>query len=254
MTITGDQQVTIECALGTPAGEAVTIDASGANGGFTLGGSGINTAGGIFNGGNGADSLVIAGIAGDYDMNMGKGADTLLVETGWGTQDSVAMIDVDLGANDDAADTIALWGQKGSGNHSNGGAYIRVSNFVAANDKLGTFDITVNGDSTLGGAYVEWGNIDSDCAKITGFLNAFLVDDAITADALQTVYTSDGKFLTTGTGANAKTYLAFITNDGGSGQALESSATVNGCALVELVGVALNSTANSGCVTGNIDA
>ena len=78
----------------------------------------------------------------------------------------------------------------------------------------------------------------------------------MTAAALQTegLYTSDGKFLTTGTGANAKTYLAFITNDGGSGQALDSSATVNGCALVELVGVALNSTANSGCVTGNIDA
>ena len=255
LTITGDQQVTIECALGTRGGEAVTIDASEANGGFTLGGSGINTAGGIFNGGNGADSLVIAGIAGDYDMNMGKGADTLLVETGWGTQDRVAMIDVDLGA-DDAADTIALWGQKGSGNHSKGGAYIKVSNFVAANDKLGTFDIPVDDASTLGGAYVEWGAIASNASKITGFLNAFLGDDAITAAALQTegLYTSDGKFLTTGTGANAKTYLAFITNDGGSGQALDSSATVNGCALVELVGVALNSTANSGCVTGNIDA
>ena len=255
LTITGDQQVTIECALGTRGGEAVTIDASEANGGFTLGGSGINTAGGIFNGGNGADSLVIAGIAGNYDMSMGKGADTLLVETGWGTQDRVAMIDVDLGA-DDAADTIALWGQKGSGNHSKGGAYIKVSNFVAANDKLGTFDIPVDDASTLGGAYVEWGAIASNASKITGFLNAFLGDDAITAAALQTegLYTSDGKFLTTGTGANAKTYLAFITNDGGSGQALDSSATVNGCALVELVGVALNSTANSGCVTGNIDA
>ncbi len=238
------------------SGETVTIDASEANGGFTLGGSGINTAGGIFYGGNGADSLVIAGIAGDYDMSMGKGADTLLVETGWGTQDRVAMIDVDLGA-DDAADTIALWGQKGSGNHSKGGAYIKVSNFVAANDKLGTFDIPVDDASTLGGAYVEWGAIASNASKITGFLNAFLGDDAmITAAALQTegLYTSDGKFLTTGTGANAKTYLAFITNDGGSGQALDSSATVNGCALVELVGVALNSTANSGCVTGNIDA
>ncbi len=256
LTITGDQQVTIECALGTRAGEAVTIDASGANGGFTLGGSGINTAGGIFNGGNGADSLVIAGIAGNYDMNMGKGADTLLVETGWGTQGCVAMIDVDLGANDDAADTIALWGQKGSGNHSNGGAYIRVSNFVAANDKLGTFDIPVNSASTLGGAYVRWGNIDSDCAKITGFLNAFLGAGTITEAALKAdgAYTSDGKFLTTGTGANAKTYLAFITNDDGSDQALGDSATVNGCALVELVGVTLNSTANSGCVTGDVGA
>ncbi len=189
-------------------------------------------------------------------MNMGKGADTLLVETGWGTQGCVAMIDVDLGANDDAADTIALWGQKGSGNHSNGGAYIRVSNFVAANDKLGTFDIPVNSASTLGGAYVGWGNIDSDCAKITGFLNAFLGAGTITEAALKAdgAYTSDGKFLTTGTGANAKTYLAFITNDDGSDQALGDSATVNGCALVELVGVTLNSTANSGCVTGDVGA